>query len=514
MSFSTMVEQPQKQAPGEHWVGNCCSCSRIKDQVGIKSKILISVAVLVILSAIVGYSINVHRAQVVSVQTAIVERKNRLVSKASASGEIKPKEYVELQAEIAGVITDLHVKEGDRVEKGYLLLRIDPTQSEAETRAQQALLEVALAEAASQKAQITLQKSNLDRDRANIRVMEAEFLGAQKTLGIAQNAFDRKQQLYEDNLISREVYEAAKNDLVRAETALASAEARLDQAKAQLAVSEVILEQVRNAYKSALSRVEQNRALLARNQDLLSKTVIRSPLSGVITKLNVEVGERAVPGTLNNPAATLMEIADLSTIEAEIEVDETDIVNVKLGQEAQVKVDALPDTPIKGSVTEIGNSAINTAGRQQEAKDFKVVIQLDDPPATLRPGLSCTAEITTAIREDVLAIPIQALAIREFEVDEKGNIVKLEGSEAANKKDVHQDKKEAKKREPEEFQGVFVVNEGKAEFIEVKTGITGDTEIEVLSGLKEGNEIITGSYKALRTLKERDAVKIENEANR
>jgi HlyD family secretion protein len=215
--------------------------------------------------------------------------------------------------------------------------------------------------------------------------------------------------------------------------------------------------------------------------------------------MNVEVGERAVPGTLNNPAATLMVIADLSVIEAEVEVDETDIVDVALGQRAVVKVDALPDTPLEGSVTEIGNSAIQTVS-QEEAKDFKVVIQLKSPPDSLRPGLSCTGEITTAVREDVLAVPMQALAVREFPVDESGALIK-EKVGGVEEKDPEQKR--------EEFEGVFRVVDGKAEFVPIETGILGDTEIEVLSGLTEGAEIITGSFQTLRDLSDGDSVKAE-----
>ena len=306
-------------------------------------------------------------------------------------------------------------------------------------------------------------------------------------------------------MISTDLYDSAKNELINAENALASAEARLVQAQAQLAVSKVILEQARTSYETSLSRVEQQQALLERSQDLLSKTVIRSPLAGVITQMNVEVGERAVPGTLNNPAATLMVIADLSVIEAEVEVDETDIVDLALGQPALVKVDALPDTPIEGTVTEIGNSAIQTVS-QEEAKDFKVVIQLKEPPASLRPGLSCTGEITTATRENVLAVPMQALTVREFPVDETGALVR----KVDEKKEKDLDKESEPDQKQQEFEGVFKVVEGEAEFVPIETGILGDTEIEVVSGLTEGTEIITGSFKTLRDLNDGDAVKTKS----
>lgn len=477
-----------------------------------KRKILIILGAVVVLGAIIGFSINARRKKGITVQTGKVQKSELLVSKVSASGEIKPKEYVELQSEIAGVITHLFVKEGDRVNKGDLLLKIDPVQTEAETKAQQAMLDVTLSEASNQWNQISVQETNIERDRANVRLAQTELTRSQKNLEITHSLFERKQQLFEDNLISRDIYETAKNEHIGAEAALASAQARLEQAQAQLKVSEVILEQVKTSHKAALSRVEQSRAILSRNQDLLSKTVIRSPLTGIITKLNVEVGERAVPGTLNNPSATLMEIADLSVIEAEIEVDETDIVNVKMGQEGEVKVDALPDQPLRGAVTEVGNSAITRLGQQQqEAKDFKVVIQLNDPPETLRPSLSCTAEIKTDSRRNVLTVPMQALTIREYEVDDRGRLIKPEPTKENSKNAVKAATNgDLKKRKKKEFQGVFVVSNGKARFVEVKTGIMGDTEIEVTSGLKEGMEIITGSYKTLRTLKDDDLLKIEN----
>ncbi|RPJ80871.1 MAG: HlyD family efflux transporter periplasmic adaptor subunit, partial [Acidobacteria bacterium] len=229
--------------------------------------------------------------------------------------------------------------------------------------------------------------------------------------------------------------------------------------------------------------------------------------------LNVEKGERAVPGTLNSPSATLMEIADLSVIEAEVEVDETDIVNVKVGQEAEVKVDALRDNVLKGKVTEVGNSAIQALTSQSEAKDFKVVITLEKPPLSLRPGLSCVADITTATRQSVLVIPMQALTIREFEVDKAGKMIKPPVEKEKKGKVVKAAEKKpgetSKKVEKKEFQGVFIVKNDKAEFVEVKTGVSGDTDIEVLSGLKPGTEIVTGSFKTLRTLKDGDAVKKE-----
>jgi HlyD family secretion protein len=472
-----------------------------------KKKAIVGGIVVVILGAVIFFSIRAGRKDAVAVETGKVERKAKLIAMVSATGEIMPKEYVELQAEISGVITDLYVKEGDRVQKGALLLRIDPVQTETEMKAQEAILSATSSEARNQQSQISVQETNVERDLASVKVAEADLDKAQQLYTIAQATFDRKQELFEDNLLSRDAYEQAKNEVVTTEAGLKTAKMRLEQAEAQHRVSKMVLEQAKASYESAMSRVRQQRAFLDRSQDLLSKTTIRSPLDGVITQMNVERGERAVPGTLNNPMATLMVIADLSVIEAELKVDETDIVDLELGQPAVIKVDALPDTPLKGKVTEIGNSAIQQTTGSEEAKDFKVVVQLTEPPSSLRPGLSCTGEITTATRDDVLAIPIQALTIREFPVGQDGEFVrpKKESSEAKADKSNSDESKVEKK----EWEGVFRVEDGKSVFVPVKTGILGDTEIEVLSGVTDGDTIVTGSFKTLRTLSDGDPVTVE-----
>lgn len=475
-----------------------------------KKKVLIIAGAVVVLGVIIGVSVTANRKDATKIEAGKVQRKSELIAIVSATGEIKPKEYVELQAEISGVITELFIEEGDVVRKGDLLLKIDPVQTRAEARAQEAMLASAMADVRSQKAQIAVQESVLEQDRTAVHVAEIDVETAKKNLDLAKSIFERKQGLFEDNLISRDEYDKVKNDLYAAENALATAEGRLFQANAQFNVRRLMLEQAHEAYDASLSRVEQQRAMLERSQDLLAKTEIRSPLDGVITQMNVEVGERAVPGTLNNPAATLMIIADLSVIEAEVEVDETDIVDLELGQKAIVKVDALPDKPLDGTVTEIGNSAIQKAGQEQEAKDFKVVIQLLDPPKSLRPGLSCTGEITTAVRAEVLSIPIQALTIREFPIDKDGNLVRRQ-KDSEEKKPASEKGEDTEEAETKEFEGVFRLVDTKVEFIPVETGITGDKEIEVLAGVDENDTIVTGSYKTLRTLNDGDFVEVEEE---
>jgi len=265
---------------------------------------------------------------------------------------------------------------------------------------------------------------------------------------------------------------------------------------------------------AARRRITQAQAGLTRLSDVYQKFSVIAPLNGIVTNLPVRAGETVVPGVQNSSASLIMTIADMSLITAEVKVDETDIVNVKLDQTADVTVDAIPNRVFKGHVNEIGNTAIirstglaasQSTVSSQEAKDFKVVIAIDNPSDDMRPGLSCTAKITTATRQKVLTIPIQALTVRQ-----KGDLEKVTaqgGTHAATKPDPA-----AEKARKEELQGVFVISGEKAVFKKVETGITGATDIEVTNGLKDGEEVITGSYKVIRTLKNEARVKVDNKA--
>jgi HlyD family secretion protein len=279
----------------------------------------------------------------------------------------------------------------------------------------------------------------------------------------------------------------------------------VDQAKAQR-------NQIAAQLSASQRRISQSQANLRRASDVLDKYSVPSPIDGVVTNLPVRVGETVVPGIQNSPASTIMTVADMSIITAEVKVDETDIVNVKLGQTADISIDAMPNRTFKGRVIEIGNTAIlrstgvaasQSAVSSQEAKDFKVVIALNDPPEEIRPGLSCTAKITTATKSNVLSVPIQALTVRQ-----KGDLLpqKKDDKNPAGIVDPAQEK--ARK---EEVQGVFVIVGEKAQFRKVETGITGATDIEVTSGLNQGDEIITGSYKVIRTLKNDARIKVDNQ---
>jgi HlyD family secretion protein len=431
--------------------------------------------------AAVGTLIGIHevRKGVVSVQMGQVVRKD-LTSMVTASGEIRPKNYANVYAEGFGKITEIAVKEGDYVHQGDLLLRLENIQPAADVAAQQA------AEASAAAAR---------------RAAEAGYVSAQAQVKQRQADFDkakydweRAQQLFAAQLISRQDYDASKATFESAQAALGVARAQLEQARAQR--------------QQARANLQQTEALLRRYQDVLRKTTYTAPISGLVTYIAVRVGESVVPGIQNSPGSYLLTISDMSVVTAEINVDETDIVSVKNGQGADVTIDALPGQTFTGHVTEVGTQAIirstglatsqSTTGTE-EAKDFKVVITLDRPPAGLRPGLSVTGKIKTAHRSDVLAIPIQALVIRTKKQLEEAQRASRQGSEVALA--AESSRANSSDAGSDEIQGVFVVRNGKAVFVPVKTGITGVNDIEVTSGLKPGEEIVTGSYEVLRTIR-------------
>jgi len=477
--------------------------------VGKRKKLWIIAGAGVVLLIVVLASVNSQRKNAVSVQTSLVKRADVLTSKVTASGEIRAKEFVDLQSEIAGIITELPVREGDSVKKGDVLLQIDPVQTAADKDASNAQYESARADVRAQEYLIMNAESNLQRDEASLRSAKAELDQAQSNLARTQSSFNRKQSLFEDGLISREDYEVAQNELKSAQSRLDVAQAQATQTETQVAVARNNIQQNKATSEARLASAKAAMARLEQASDQLKKTTLYSPLDGVVTQLNVEKGERAQPGIMSNPEATLMTIANLSVIQAELKVDETDVVNLSIGDVTEVKVDALPDETFLGEVTEIGNSPIQSSATQ-EAKDFKVIVTLKSPSPKLRPGMSCTGDITTDTRKDVLVIPIQALTVRDVEVDEEGvyrqpSLEKAQAAATAGGGD--KDKKK-------ELEGVFVIDQGNkvARFRDIKTGITGESEIEVLEKLKEGEEIVTGSFQTLRTIKDGAAVKTEQKS--
>lgn len=462
-----------------------------------KWKITIAITVLALAGIGAMAGLKYSRRGIVTVQTGRVMRQD-LASVVTASGEIKPKNYINIGANYIGQITEITVKEGNRVHQGQLLARLESVQPEEDVNAQKAGLSSAEAESNASEAGLKAADDNLT-------TMQASIDRAKADLDKATLDYQRGEKLYNDKLIARQDFDQRKAAYDSARAALRESQSRLVQARAQR-------EQVAAQLAGTQKRVAQARASLARFSDVLKKYYSYAPIDGIVTNLPVRVGETVVPGIQNSSASLIMTIADMSLITAEVKVDETDIVNVKLNQVADITIDAMPNRTYKGHVTEIGNTAIlrstglaasQSTVSSQEAKDFKVVVALDNPPDDIRPGLSCTAKITTAVRQNVLAIPIQALTVRQRGDLEpkakKSNVAQAASPTAATEK--------AKK---EEIQGVFVVAGTKAEFHKVETGITGATDIEVTGGLKDGDQIVTGSYQVIRTLRNEAQVKVDN----
>lgn len=475
-------------------------------------KLWVVIGAAVVLAVIVYVSIRSSQKEKVLVQTDIVQRKDVLKSTVTASGEIRAKKSVNLQSEISGIITELPVREGDTVKKGNVLLKIDPIQTDSEMIAARAQYDASTADARGQEFEILNAENNLMRDEASLRSARSEMEQAENNYSRAQSSFKRQQQLFEDGLISRDTYETEQNNLKSAKSRLDVQKASVTQIENQINIARNNISKMRTSLAASSARAKQAAANLAKADDQSKKSTVASPMDGVITQLKKEKGERAVPGMMTNPEATIMIISDMSTIQAQLKVDETDIVNLSLGDLATIKVDALPDSVFQGEVTEIGNSPIDSASSSQEAKDFKVIITLNQPSPMLRPGMSCTGEITTDTKKNVLAIPIQALTVREVDVDKDGKYhppdLNKKIATAVAKASTNKDKQQKK-----ELEGVFVIDKNSiARFRPVKTGITGESEIEVIENLNEKDEIVTGSYQTLRTIKDGAVVKIDKAA--
>ena len=453
-------------------------------------KIAIGLGGAVLVGGIVWFSINQANKGVVTVQTAKVAKLDSLVSQVTASGEIKPTTYTNITAQGFGRITEILVKEGDHIKKGDRLLLQDNVQANADVQAQ--------------AAAINSNQSGVQAAEASFKATQSDLLMQQANLEKAKLDYERGQGLYKDGLI-------AKQDFDQRKTSYDAAVATVDASKARMLAQKAQLEQVR-------SQLDQGKAVLVHTKDILSKTTYVSPINGIVSYLPVRMGEYVVPGIQNATGSFLMTLSDMSVVTSEVKVDETDIVNVKIGQDADVTIDAVPGKVFKGKVTEIGSQAVlrssglattQTTTSNQEAKDFKVVVTLESPPENLRPGLSTTAKIRTAERKNAIGIPIQALAVRSRkDLEEAAKNAKKDGNVtlAAPPPATPGDPKK------DEVQGVFVVNGKKAVFRPVDTGISGVTDIEITKGLQEGNEIVVGSYKALRTLKPEATVKVDNSA--
>jgi HlyD family secretion protein len=437
----------------------------------MKKIILISLAVLVA-AGLVAFMVLKQQSGYTKVYTASLTRED-LSTVISGTGQIKPKNYVNVGANAMGRITHLYVAEGDKVHKGEMVATIENVQQEANVNGQEAAIDSAKTDIAAYIAAEKTAQANLQHAQADLEQKKLDW--------------DRAQALYKDGIDSKQQYDAAKAAYDLDVADIAQADAQVNQARANT--------------DSARGRMHTQEADLKVNQDLYNRTIAVAPFDGIVTNEPPREGEMVVTGIQNTEGSTLMTIADMSVVTADVKVDETDIVNVQLGQPAEVTVDALPNKVFKGHVTEVGDQALlrstgvatsqSTTGTE-EAKDFRVVVTLDGTFDDLRPGLSCTAKITTAHKTDVLALPIQALTMHDPATDN------------AKPGDVQASSTNPKTNP---IQGVFVVHKDahgklRANFVPVTTGITGATDIEVLSGVNNGDEIVTGPYKTLRDLKQ------------
>jgi len=418
-----------------------------------KARIGLVALVVVALGAVAAVVVQQRRSEAVEVRLAAVEQRD-LVATVTASGNVRARRTVDISADVMGRVTELNVEEGDEVSAGEVLLRLDPTQF----RAAASRARAALSQAEAQRA---------EREASVLR---------------ARRSFERVETLW------------SRDSTLVSEQQLDEARTNLEVARAQLTAAE--------------HGVEQARAALEEAEDQLEKTVLRAPIGGTVTRLNIELGETAVVGTMNNPGSLLLTVSDLSVVEAVLEVDETDVPEVTPGDSAVVEIDAFPDRVFTGRVTKIGNSAIRppgsqTGGGQATAIDFEVVVTLDDPPVLLRPDLSATADIVTATRANVLAIPIIALTIRDLDADE--------GDAAGDAGDGEPDGADegplARSRRPAEEEGVFLLRDGTAAFRPVTVGIAGQEYFEVVSGLSRGDTVVAGPYQRIRELSEGDAIR-------
>src|SRR5687768_2762642 len=408
--------------------------------------------------------------------TAETIQKRDLEAIVSASGKIDPKKTVNISAQTMGRVTQLAVREGDRVKAGQFLLQIDPVNAEAAVR--------------RDEASVAGARTGLEQSKASLQAARA-------SLESARQALKRQQELSAAGLTTRESLERAETEVEVRESDLKAREQEI---------------------KSRETQLNQQQAGLASSRHTLTQVRFEAPFDGIVTRRNIEEGENVMVGTMNNAGTVLLTVADMSVIEAEVEVDETDIPFVQLGQIAKIEIDAIPDRVFTGRVTEIGNSPIQTTGTgtSRTATNFKVTITIDGQIPEVRPGFTCTAEITTATKTQVVAVPIQSMTIRELTIDAQGNVIheqrpprprfRFGPSQAAQGTATPPaELKPGQKRE--EREGVFLMKDGKASFTEVKTGIAGERYLEVLSGLKEGDQVITGPFDSVRGMYEGDVVR-------
>jgi len=432
-------------------------------------KILIGVGGVVILGAIVYANLRFKRQTGTPVNVEAVQKRD-LQAIVSASGKIQPERTVNISADTMGRVTDLAIEEGQRVEKGQFLLQIDPR---------------------NLSSQVNQTEASLAAARSTMEQLRVQAESSKASLKTAQDNYTRQQQLWKGGLTTKEALDNAENQL------------KMQQSQANAAERQIEVQR---------NRMQQEQASLENARYNLSKVRIQSPIKGIVTRRNIEEGETVVVGTMNNAGTVLLTIADMTLIEAQVEVDETDIPNVSIGQKAKITVDAIANRTFAGHVVEIGNSPIQAAGSTaaSQATNFLVKVKVDEAIPEVRPGFTCTAEITTATRQQVVGIPIQATTVREMVIDKDGNIVRDDPKATKGRPGATVQAQELKPgQERKELDGVFVVKDDKAVFTPIKTGIAGEKYFEALSGVNVGDQVIIGPFSSVRELRDGVAVKIE-----
>ena len=443
-----------------------------------RRNILIALALVLVGAAVVGANLWFKRDKSPAVATEAIKKRD-LEAVVSASGKIQPKRLVNISADTPGRVVNLAVNEGDRITRGQFLLQIDP--KSLSTRVDNSAASVQAAEGSLAQLKQSVETAHVQMEQL-------------------QAALTRQRDLWKMQLTTRETLEKAENDVKAAESSLRERERQVE---------------------SQSARINQERAGLESARYDLSKVRIVSPIDGIVTRRNIQEGETAIIGTMNNAGTVLLTLADMSIIQAEVEVDETNIPSVALGQTAKITIDALPDRTFRGHVTEIGNSPIQTSTTAQtgtQATNFKVVVVLDDEVPEVRPGFTCTADITAATRKDVPAVPIPAVAVRELTYESDGSIVRPPRDEKRKVRAADEPAPALVELKPgqtrKEVEGVFLLKNGRAEFTPIKMGIAGDKYFEVLSGLQVGDEVITGPYNSVRGMTDGDPVKLDPKATK
>jgi HlyD family secretion protein len=439
-----------------------------------RKKVLIGLGVVVVLGAMAWANFAFKKDTGTTVTVEAIKQRD-LESIVSASGKIRARRTVNITSEVSGKVVQLAVDEGQRVKTGQFLLQVDPRNVRSRLQVSEATLE---------QQKIALQQSQTQLENAKVNLKQA------------QEELTRQKALEKSALTTKQALEQAEN---------------------LVSIRQGEMHNAEQAVNNSTQAIRRQTADLDSARHDLSRVTIESPIDGIITKRNVEEGETAMAGFTNNPSVVLLIVADMSVIEAELEVDETDIPNVQLGQRVQVSIDALPDKKFPAKVTEIGNSPIGTGTASATgvtATNFKVVVTLDGQIPEVRPGFTCTADITTAIRKNATSVPIQAMTIREVVLDATGAVVKQPKKEEKGKRPSSAGAVEAAELKPgqtkKEVEGVFLVTkENKAQFVMVKSGVAGDKYFEVLSGLKTGDRVITGPFDSVRALADDAPVKID-----